>query len=198
MMCVSWEAEAHLALGTLNVIARCENIWTLQVKPLIPSPLKHRPHKQLQWAATIQRGMWSGGQRITHNIAGLTVRLLLHGKEWLATQLGAAGHADEAVDVEDLVHGRTAGTFAHYVLPAAGTAACGEEEDRTLRTDSAGNQRSNSVTTLKTFKGLHHGRRQSETVSKHQQMLCWQLTAGSKEGLCQEILPRHIFNIMWK
>lgn len=56
------------------------------------------------------------------NIARLTVRLLLHGEERLATQLGAAGHADEAVDMEDLVHGSAAGAFTHYVLSTAGTA----------------------------------------------------------------------------
>lgn len=65
----------------------------------------------------------------THNVARLAVRFLLHGKEGLATQLGAAGHADEAVHVEDLVHGGAAGALADHVLPAAGAAACGDTED---------------------------------------------------------------------
>lgn len=63
----------------------------------------------------------------THNIARLTVCFFLHGKERLATQLGAAGHADEAVDMEDLVHGSAAGTFTYYVLAATCTAACGRQ-----------------------------------------------------------------------
>lgn len=70
-----------------------------------------------------------GRTKVTYNIARLTVRLLLHGIERLATQLGAAGHADEAVDMEDLVHGSAAGAFTHYILSTAGTAPWGEEEE---------------------------------------------------------------------
>lgn len=73
---------------------------------------------------------------MTYNIARLTERLLLHSVERLAAQLGAAGHADEAVDMEDLVHGGAAGSFTHHVLSAAGTAPWGEEEAGRLRTDS--------------------------------------------------------------
>lgn len=68
-------------------------------------------------------------EKVTHNIARLTVRLLLHSVERLATQLGAAGHADEAVDMEDLVHGGAAGAFTYYVLSTAGTAPWGEGEE---------------------------------------------------------------------
>lgn len=88
-------------------------------------PTPHIIMRQVEWR-----------KKVTHNIARLTVRLLLHSEERLATQLGAAGHADEAVDVEDLVHGSAASTFTHYVLSTAGTAPCGEEEDGRLRTDS--------------------------------------------------------------
>lgn len=66
----------------------------------------------------------AGGGTATHDVARLAVGLLLHGEEGLAAQLGAAGHADEAVDVEDLVHGRAAGALAHHVLPTAGAATC--------------------------------------------------------------------------
>lgn len=66
----------------------------------------------------------AGGGLATHDVARLAVGLLLHGEEGLAAQLGAAGHADEAVDVEDLVHGRAAGALAHHVLPTAGAATC--------------------------------------------------------------------------
>ncbi|KAA8589743.1 hypothetical protein FQN60_013108 [Etheostoma spectabile] len=60
--------------------------------------------------------------------------------EGLAAQLAAAGHADEAVNMEDLVHGGAAGAFTHYVLSTAGTAPWGEgeEEEGRLRTDSGG------------------------------------------------------------
>lgn len=71
-----------------------------------------------------------GLSEATYDVAGLTVRLLLHGVERLATQLGAAGHAHEAVHVEDLVHGGAAGAFAHYILPTAGTAPWAKEEGR--------------------------------------------------------------------
>lgn len=84
------------------------------------------------------QAVWQGGKKlVTYNIARLTVRLLLHGEERLATQLGAAGHADEAVDMEDLIHGSAAGAFTHYVLSTAGTAPWGEEEEGRLRTDSS-------------------------------------------------------------
>lgn len=66
----------------------------------------------------------AGGGTATHDVARLAVGLLLHGEEGLAAQLGAAGHADEAVDVEDLVHSRAAGALAHHVLPTAGAATC--------------------------------------------------------------------------
>lgn len=66
---------------------------------------------------------------VTYNVARLAVRLLLHSVEGFATQLGAAGHADEAVDMEDLVHGSAAGAFTHYILSTAGTTPWGEEEE---------------------------------------------------------------------
>lgn len=69
----------------------------------------------------------------THDVARLTIRFFLHGKERLATQLGAAGHADEAVHMEDLVHGSAAGAFTYDVLSAACTAACWGTEDGRLR-----------------------------------------------------------------
>lgn len=82
-------------------------------------------------------------KKVTHNIARLTVGLLLHSEERLASQLGAAGHADKAVDVEDLVHGGAACTLTHYILSAAGTSSCREEEGvkvekslRHIRTDN--------------------------------------------------------------
>lgn len=80
------------------------------------------------------------GTHVTYNIARLAVGLLLHSVEGFATQLGAAGHADEAVHVEDLVHGSAAGAFTHYVLSTAGTASCGEEGEvmGRLSTDSPG------------------------------------------------------------
>lgn len=76
-------------------------------------------------------------KKVTYNIARLTVCLLLHSEERLAAQLGAAGHADEAVDMEDLVHGSAACAFTHYVLSTAGTAPWGEEEEGRLRADSS-------------------------------------------------------------
>lgn len=66
------------------------------------------------------------GTGVTYNIARLAVSLLLHGVEGLATQLGAAGHADKTVNMEDLVHGGAASAFTHYVLATAGTAPWGE------------------------------------------------------------------------
>lgn len=69
----------------------------------------------------------------THDVARLTIGFFLHGKEGLATQLGAAGHADEAVDMEDLVHGSAAGAFTYHVVSAACTAACWGTEDGRLR-----------------------------------------------------------------
>lgn len=72
----------------------------------------------------------------TYDIARLAVGFFLHGKEGLATQLGATGHADKAVDVEDLIHGSAAGTFTYYILPAACAAACGDTEDGKLRAHS--------------------------------------------------------------
>lgn len=69
----------------------------------------------------------------THDVARLTIRFFLHGEEGLATQLGAAGHADEAVHMEDLVHGGAAGAFTYHVLSAACTAACWGTEDGRLR-----------------------------------------------------------------
>lgn len=75
----------------------------------------------------IQLNPQSSGQKATHNIARLTVGLLLHGEERLAAQLGVAGHADEAVHVEDLVHGGAAGAFTHHILPTAGTTTCRQE-----------------------------------------------------------------------
>lgn len=62
----------------------------------------------------------------TYYVAGLAVGLLVHGIEGLPTQLGVAGHADEAVHVEDLVHGSAASALAHHVLSAAGTSTCGQ------------------------------------------------------------------------
>lgn len=69
---------------------------------------------------------WASEGNSTHHIAGLAVGLLLHGVEGLPAQLAAAGGADEAVHVEDLVHGGAAGALAHHVLPAGGAAAWGE------------------------------------------------------------------------
>lgn len=57
------------------------------------------------------------------NVARLAVGLLFYSIEGLATQLGAAGHADKAVNMEDLVHGSAAGAFTHYVLSTVGTAS---------------------------------------------------------------------------
>lgn len=68
----------------------------------------------------------------THDVARLTISFFLHGEEGLAAQLGAAGHADEAVHVEDLVHGSAAGAFTYDVLSAARTAACWGTEDGRL------------------------------------------------------------------
>lgn len=62
----------------------------------------------------------------TYDVAGLAVRLLLHGVEGLSTQFAAADHAHEAVHMEDLVHGSAAGALTHHVLPTAGTAPWGE------------------------------------------------------------------------
>lgn len=87
------------------------------------------PHPLRYGHRNNQSGPEPGSEEVTHNIARLTVRLLLHGEERLATQLGAAGHADEAVDVEDLVHGSAASTFTHYVLSTAGAAPWGEESE---------------------------------------------------------------------
>lgn len=84
-----------------------------------------------------EAGEEEGQKKVTYNIARLTVRLLLHSEERLAAQLGAAGHADEAVDMEDLVHGSAACAFTHYVLSTAGTAPWGEEEEGRLRADSS-------------------------------------------------------------
>lgn len=75
-------------------------------------------------------------KKITHNIARLTVCLLLHSKEGLSTQLGAAGHADKAIDVEDLVHCSAASTFTYYILSTACTATWRVEEYGRLRIHS--------------------------------------------------------------
>lgn len=103
---------------------------------IIMCPFEMWTHNHPEWAENQAARQVEWRKKVTHNIARLTVRLLLHSEERLATQLGAAGHADEAVDVEDLVHGSAASTFTHYVLSTAGTAPCGEEEDGRLRTDS--------------------------------------------------------------
>lgn len=71
-------------------------------------------------------GVTQSNKETTYDVAGLTEGLLLHGVERLAAQLAAAGHADEAVHVEDLVHGGAAGAFTHHVLSAAGAAPWGE------------------------------------------------------------------------
>ena len=60
--------------------------------------------------------------KVAYDVARLAVCFLLHSVEGLAAQLGAAGHADKAVDMEDLVHGSAAGAFPHHVIPTAGTA----------------------------------------------------------------------------
>lgn len=60
----------------------------------------------------------------THNVARLTVSLLLHSIERFPSQLAAAGHAHEAVHMEDLIHGSAASAFTNHVLPTARTAAC--------------------------------------------------------------------------
>lgn len=78
-----------------------------------------------------QKNKWNvlKSTKVAYNIARLTVRLLLHGVEGLATQLGAAGHAHKAVDVEDLIHGGAAGAFSDHVLPTAGTSPWEHEEE---------------------------------------------------------------------
>lgn len=60
----------------------------------------------------------------THNIAGFAVSLLLHGIKGLPSELGTTGHADEAVHVEDLVHGGTTRPFTDHILPTARTSTC--------------------------------------------------------------------------
>lgn len=60
----------------------------------------------------------------THDIAGFAVSLLFHGIKGLPSELGATGHADEAVHVEDLVHGGTTRPLADYILPTACTPSC--------------------------------------------------------------------------
>lgn len=59
----------------------------------------------------------------THDVAGLAVRLLLHGIERLSSELDVADHAGEAIHVEDLVHGGASRPFSNDVFPTAGTAA---------------------------------------------------------------------------
>lgn len=60
-------------------------------------------------------------QRI--DVAGLAVRLLLHGIEGLSSELDVADHAGEAIHVKDLVHGSASRPFSNDVFPTAGTAA---------------------------------------------------------------------------
>lgn len=96
-------------------------------------------HGHINNQTELKHGGEAGGferTEVTYNIARLAVCLLLHCVEGLATQLGAAGHADEAVDMEDLVHGSAAGTFTHHILSTAGTAPWGEEEEGRLSSDS--------------------------------------------------------------
>lgn len=97
----------------------------------------------------------------TYDIARLTESLFLHGKEGLATQLGATGHADEAVHVEDLVHGGAAGSLAHHVLSTASTAACGDTEDGKLRACPTPRQRSDN--TARAYVQCQHFRHLSES-----------------------------------
>lgn len=60
----------------------------------------------------------------THDIAGFAVSLLFHGIKGLPSELGTTGHADEAVHVEDLVHGGTTRPFTDHILPTARTPTC--------------------------------------------------------------------------
>lgn len=60
----------------------------------------------------------------THNVARLTVSLLVHSVEGFASQLAAAGHAHKAVHMEDLIHGSAASAFTNHILPTARTATC--------------------------------------------------------------------------
>ncbi len=60
----------------------------------------------------------------THDIAVFAVGLLLHGIKGLPSELRATGHADEAVHVEDLVHGGTTRPLTDHILPTACTATC--------------------------------------------------------------------------
>lgn len=129
----------------------------------------------------------------THDVARLTVGFFLHGKEGLATQLGAAGHADEAVDMEDLVHGCAAGTFAYYVLSAACAAACLETENGKLGTLSThikgqitySSTHLHSVPTLQRLKWV---------LFRAAVMLLWHLsTFQTQRGQTRRILPRDTY-----
>lgn len=56
------------------------------------------------------------------DVARLTVSLLVHSIEGFASQLAAAGHANKAIHMKDLIHGSAASSFTNHVLPTAGTA----------------------------------------------------------------------------
>lgn len=59
----------------------------------------------------------------TYNVAGLTVRLLLHGIERLSSEFVVTDDAGEAIHMEDLIHGGASCSFPNYVFPTASTAA---------------------------------------------------------------------------
>lgn len=68
----------------------------------------------------------------TYNVAGFTIRFLLHRVERLASELVATCHAGKTFHVEHLVHGGASSAFPDNVLTATGTAAWGEERRRDI------------------------------------------------------------------
>lgn len=185
------------------------SVWTAS------DPLVIRGHEQTQ----IQLNPQSSGQKATHNIARLTEGLLLHGEERFAAQLGVAGHADEAVHVEDLVHGGAAGAFAHHILPTAGTTTCRQEAKDRWRDE---NHKKTKHWDTKHWAGrkppvaapehdpavqplpLWHRRAAERGRFPHWQMLRWQLTASQTQpGQPRRALPRErcqetLLKTMWK
>lgn len=93
-------------------------------------------------------------KEVAYDVARLTVRLLLHSIERFAAQVGAAGHADEAVDVENLVHGRAAGALTHHILSTACTASWVEEEERRLRKDQLKGRKSIPLSLISLYTSL--------------------------------------------
>lgn len=64
----------------------------------------------------------------TYNVTRLTVGFLVHSIEGLPPQLAVAGHADEAVHMEDLVHGGAARSLSHHILATASTSTWREHK----------------------------------------------------------------------